>query len=340
MTPQLLDYLCEPVTKAPLQLVDAVTTADGFIQSGKLIAPSGVIYLIIDGIPRFVDYVPKASVESFGDEWNYFNFTDFKINWLKHTVANTFGSTDAFKDKLIVDAGGGSGAQTKWFAEYGARHVIMMDLSHSVDNVVQRNLAGLKNVDVIQCSIDAPPLRDQCIDGIVYCHNVIQHTPSVEKTAHALYALTALGGEFVFNCYPLNDQGVVRWVRFHLVYKPLRTVLSRMPFAVIMFYARLMALLRLAPGLGLFLEKSGFCVMGDVPKLPDESAWGYMKRRFKNTSLNTFDNFGSHQYQHLKSDDEIRALVKAMQPDAAKVTNMNKYFLRPTPIGCALRLYR
>ena len=47
---------------------------------------------------------------------------------------------------------GGSGAQTKWFAEYGARHVIMMDLSHSVDGVVQRNLAGFKNIDVIQCS--------------------------------------------------------------------------------------------------------------------------------------------------------------------------------------------
>jgi len=216
----------------------------------------------------------------------------------------------------------------------------MMDLSHSVDDVVQRNLAGLKNVDVIQCPIDAPPLHDQCIDGIVYCHNVIQHTPSVEKTAHALYALTAPGGEFVFNCYGLNDQGMVRWVRFHLVYKPLRAVLSRMPFAVIMFYARLMALLRLVPGLGVLLEKSGFCVMGDVPKLPAESAWGYLLRRFKNTSLNTFDGFGSHQFQHHKSDDEIRALVKAMQPDAGKVANMDKYFIRSGPIGCALRVYR
>jgi SAM-dependent methyltransferase len=255
-------------------------------------------------------------------------------------VANTFGSTDAFKGKLMVDAGGGSGAQTKWFAEYGASHVIMMDLSQSVDDVVQRNLAGLKNVDVIQCSIDAPPLRDQCIDGIVYCHNVIQHTPSVEKTAHALYALTAPNGEFVFNCYPLNDQGLVRWVRFHLVYKPLRAVLSRMPFTIIMFYARLMALLSLVPGLGMLLEKSGLCVTGDVPKLPADSAWDYMKRRFKNTSLNTFDCFGSHSFQHLKSDDEIRALVKAMQPDAAKVVNMDKYFLRPAPIGCALRVSR
>lgn len=216
----------------------------------------------------------------------------------------------------------------------------MMGLSYSVDDVVQSNLAGLKNVDVIQCSIDASPLRDQCIDGIVYCHNVIQHTPSVEKTAHALYALTAPGGEFVFNRYPLNDQGVVRWVCFHLVYKPLRAVLSRMPFAVIMFYARLTALLRLMPGLGMLLEKSGFCAMGDVPKLPAESAWSYLLRRFKASSLNTFDGFGSHQYQHHKSDDEIRALVKAMQPDAAKVANTEKYFLRPAPIGCALRVYR
>lgn len=167
---------------------------DGGIQSGDLVAPSGRRYPIVNGIPRFVETVASKSVSSFGDEWNHFNFTDFKINWLQHTVANTFGSTDAFKDKLIVDAGGGSGAQTKWFSEYGAKHVIMLDLSHSVDDVVQRNLAGLKNVDVIQCSIDAPPLLDQSIDGVVYCHNVIQHTPSVEKTAHALYGLVARGG--------------------------------------------------------------------------------------------------------------------------------------------------
>jgi ubiquinone/menaquinone biosynthesis C-methylase UbiE/uncharacterized protein YbaR (Trm112 family) len=340
MTPNLLNYLCEPITKAPLQLTDAVIEADGNIRSGQLVSLSGTRYPIINGIPRFVDFVPTKTVKSFGDEWNYFNFTDFKVNWLTHTVANTFGSVEAFKDQLIVDAGGGSGAQTRWFAEYGARHVIMMDLSHSVDDVVQHNLAGLKNVDVIQCSIDAPPLRDQSIDGIVYCHNVIQHTPSVEKTAHALYALTAPGGEFVFNCYPLNDQGMVRWVRFHCVYKPLRAVLSRMPFGVIMIYARLMAALRLAPMLGIFLEKSGFCVQGDVPHIKEETTGQRLKRRFKNTSLNTFDGFGSHRYQHHKSDAAIRDLVNAMQPDATKIRNMDQYFTRPAPIGCALRVFR
>jgi uncharacterized protein YbaR (Trm112 family)/SAM-dependent methyltransferase len=340
MTTYLLNYLCEPITKAPLKLVDEVALEDGCIQSGFLVTPSGKRYPIINGIPRFVDIVPSESVASFGDEWNHFNFTDFKINWLQHTVANTFGSTDAFKDKLIVDSGGGSGAQTKWFAEYGARHVILMDLSHSVDDVVKRNLSGLKNVDVIQCSIDAPPLRNQSINGIVYCHNVIQHTPSVEKTAHALYDLTETGGEFVFNCYPLNDQGLVRWVRWHLIYKPLRMVLSSLPFSLIMTYARLMAFLRFIPGLGYLLEKSNFVVTGDVPKIADESLWGYVRRRFKNSSLNTFDYYGSHKFQHHKSNDEIFTLVKSMQPDANKVLNMDKYFQRPPYIGCALRIFK
>jgi hypothetical protein len=41
MTPNLINYICEPITKAPLQLVDAVTTADGTIQSGALVQPTG-----------------------------------------------------------------------------------------------------------------------------------------------------------------------------------------------------------------------------------------------------------------------------------------------------------
>lgn len=132
----------------------------------------------------------------------------------------------------------------------------------------------------------------------------------------------------------------MRWVRYHLIYQPLRALLSRLPFPLIMAYSRLMALLRLIPGLGVLLEKSYFCVMGDVPRLANESGWAYTKRRFKNTALNTFDCYGSHSFQHHKTDDEIRALVKAMQPDSSKVVNMDKYFQRPTPIGCALRIFR
>lgn len=73
-----------------MPLHDAQYDNDGNIISGDLVAAAGQRYPIINGIPRFVDFVPSKTVESFGDEWNYFNFTDFKENWLKHTVAKTF----------------------------------------------------------------------------------------------------------------------------------------------------------------------------------------------------------------------------------------------------------
>ncbi|MBU1645437.1 MAG: class I SAM-dependent methyltransferase [Gammaproteobacteria bacterium] len=276
----------------------------------------------------------REAVESFGDEWNYFDFIDFKQNWLIHTIANTFGSTDAFKGRVVVDAGAGSGSQSRWIAEADARLVIALELSHSVDGVMRKNLDGLDNVEIVQCSIDQPPIRDAAIDGIVMCHNVIQHTPSVEKTARALWRLVAPGGEFVFNCYPKNDLGLVRKLRLQ-VYGLLRAIISRLPFGARLGYAKAMGALRFVPLLGWLLEKSFFMVRGDVPKGPD-----YFRRAYKSGVLNTFDCYGAHAYQHLKTDAEIRALVGELQPDQDKVGNMDRYFLRPQPIGIALRLRR
>lgn len=338
MSPFLLSIICEPISKKELKLADAKYNDIGHIVSGSLISPDNKIYPIVNGIPRFVDFTPTETVSSFGDQWNYYNFTDFKINWLQHTVANTFGTPEEFKNKIIVDAGGGSGAQTKWFLEYGASHVIMMELSHSVDEVVKKNLINYTNVDIIQCSIDAPPIKNNSINGIVYCHNVIQHTESVEKTAHELFNLVESPGEFVFNCYSLNDLGPIRWIRLHLIYYPLRFILSKMPFRVNKFYAHTVSILRMLPLLGWFLEKSGFAIQGDVPVIPGESIFSRIKRRYKCCCLNTFDAFGSHKYQHLKSNDEIWALIKDLQPDLNKVSNQDKYFSRPTPIGTALRI--
>ncbi len=339
MTPFLLNYLCDPLTREPLRVVNARRDADGRILSGELVSPSGRVYPVCDGIPRFVDPSLFEAVTSFGEQWNRFDF-DFKENWLAHTVAHTFGDPEVFRGKLIVDAGGGAGRQTRWFLEYGAKHVILLELSHAVDGIVRQNIAGFSNVDVIECSIDAPPLRDGSIDGLVYCHNVIQHTPSVEATAQALWRLVAPGGEFVFNCYGVNDQGWLRWIRFHLVYRFLRATIPRLPFRLRFLYAATMGWLRLVPGPGWFLEKAGLCAQGDVPDRPGESRLGRLRRRHRLTVVNTFDMYGAHRYQHHKTNDEILALVRALQPDPAKVYNVEAYLRRPQPIGCAIRLVR
>ena len=335
MNPDLLEYLCDPLDKSSVRLTEAQYGDAGHIVQGTLVSTSGRRYLIRDGVPRFEsDREQQDAVESFGDQWNRFNFSEFHLNWLNHTVKNTYGSADAFRGKVIVDAGAGSGIQTRWMMEAGAKKVIALELSHAVDGIIKENLRDLEGVDVVQCSIDHPPIRDGAVDGIVICHNVIQHTPSVEATARALWRLVAPGGEFAFNCYPRNDLGLIRKARLG-VYYALRAILSRCPFWVRLKYAQVMSLVRFVPVLGFLCEKSNLMVRGDVPKGPR-----FLARCYKAGVLNTFDCYGAHAYQHLKTEDEIRNLVAQLQPDPKKVLNLETYFLRPQPIGIALRLLR
>ena len=334
MTPKLLDYLCDPVDGSDLELQNAKYDYRGHIIEGLLVSSGGRSYAVSDAVPRFVESKKQATVTSFGDEWDYFNFDEFKQNWLQHTVRNTFHSVDAFKDKVVVDAGAGSGMQSRWMAEYGARHVISLELSHAVDGVMKRNLEGLENVDIVQCSIDQPPIRADSIDGIVICHNVIQHTPSVESTARALWRLVAQGGEFVFNCYMLRKDKLLWMIRYR-IYRQLRRFLSRQSFGFVHAYARTMAVLRFVPLIGWVLEKSLLMIRGDVPKGPR-----YLRRCYKSAVLNTFDWYGSHSYQHHKTEEELRELTLSLQPDQQKILNTEAYFSFPQPIGCALRVRR
>ena len=334
MTKYLMNYLCDPYDYSNLELLNPEYDSDGQITSGFLQGLSGKKYPIINGIPRFVDNYKSESVESFGDQWNFFNFDLFKQNWIQHTIENTFQSLDYFKDKVVVDAGAGSGMQTEWIAEAGARHVIALELSHAVDQIIKKNLSHRKNVDIVQCSIDRPPLKLNSIEGLVICHNVIQHTESVEKTAESLWNVVKSGGEFAFNCYPKNDKGLLRKLRLCNYYF-LRAILSRCPFIIIKAYANFMALMRFVPIVGFCLEKLYFMVRGDVVK---GDRWFY--RAYKAGFLNTFDCYGSHSYQHLKSDEEIKNLVNRLQPNLNKVLNYAKYFSRPQPIGIALRLIK
>lgn len=110
----------------------------------------------------------------------------FHFNWLNHTVKNTFGSPDAFRRRVVVHVGVGSGMQSWWMKQSEAARGIARELSRSVDGIMKQNLQVLDAVNVIPCSIDHPPLRDGAIEDVVICHNVIQHTPSVERTARAL----------------------------------------------------------------------------------------------------------------------------------------------------------
>ena len=310
------DVLRDPISGQPME------------RSGDVLIGTAS-YPIRNGIPRFGG--PTASVESFGDEWNAFNYDDFRANWIEHCIQPTFGSLDVFRGKVVVDAGAGSGMHSRWIAEAGAKHVYALELSHSVDDVMQRNLAGRDNVDIIQCSIDAPPLAEGIAD-IVYCYNVIQHTPSVERTARALFKLVKPGGELMFSCYRWGEGPAYRLRR--VCYDFLRANLSTWSPAALMRYSRIVAWLRLIPVLGFTLEAGAFVIRGTVPSSHT------LRQRLKQAALNTYDFYGSHSYQHFLTKDELTTLLYSLQPDRAKVLNVDKVFNDPAAKAAAFRVFK
>ena len=334
MQKRLTAYLCDPVDGSELRLSDETEIKDDRVETGELISASGRRYPITHGVPRFLlDPNLKTTVDSFGEEWNHFNYDGFKANWLAHIAQGAFGSTDYFRNKVVVDCAAGSGMHARWMSESGARYVIALELSHSVDGIMPENLRGLDNVDVIQCSIDAHPIRPNTIQGLVICNAAIQHTPSVERTARALWRMVGPEGELSFSCYARFPHDPVWMARYWLVYRPLRAVLSRCSFKTILNYARLMARLRMVPVVGNLLEKANFLVRGEVP--PGDR---YAERLHETTVLNTLDWYGSHQYQHHLSGEELAAICHGLSPSPKTILNLELYRKRPVPPGAQIRL--
>jgi SAM-dependent methyltransferase len=196
---------------------------------------------------------------------------------------------------------------------------------------MQKNLRGLDNVCVIQCSIDAPPLAEGIAD-IVYCYNVIQHTQSVERSARALFKLVRPGGELVFSCYRFGEGPGYRVRR--VIYEALRARLSKWSAPALMRYSRTVALLRFIPVFGWLLEGAGFVCRGKVPQSHT------LRQRFKQAVLNTYDLYGSHAYQHFLTQPELQSLLDSLQPDRSKVLNVERVFDDPAAKAAAFRVFR
>ena len=344
MTKFLLELLIDPISKDKLELRDEKIDENGNIINGTLFSKSGNEYPIVNGIPRFEGYEKiDESVESFGNQWNRFNFDIFKMHWLEHTMKNSFDNgVEDIKGKVVVDAGGGAGMQSYWLLKSGAKHVIMMDLSNTVDNVVQHNFkdTNFTNFDIIQCSIDNPPIKKNSINGIVMCHNVIQHTPSIEKTAKALFNIVANGSEFVFNTYGENKEGLLRKIRWKF-YLSLRNFLVKKSDKFRLIYSHVMGFLWFVPIIGWLLHKSMMIIKGNTPTDENETLLEKIKREYYSVVTNTYDWYGSHSYQHHITHKELKKLLHELQQDESKILNKEKYYSRkPVYDGASLRVIK
>ena len=165
--PRWFSLLCCPACGGELELRAATEIAsDGHIMSGKIgCQHCETIFSIVRGVPRFaalaVEENVDRTVDSFGYQWQRGNTV---------AVDDKFSSADLFldfiapvrpeyfKDKSVLDAGCGQARFAKNAQAFGAKLVVGVDLSESV-NVAFENTRTLSNVLIVQARFAQPAVE-------------------------------------------------------------------------------------------------------------------------------------------------------------------------------------
>lgn len=96
--------------------------------------------------------------------------------------------------KTVLDAGCGTGRFSEVAADFGARSVIGVDLSHAVFHAAKL-LAGRGDHTFLQASLEELPLPDACVD-VAFSIGVLHHTPHPERAVREIARVIKPGGVF------------------------------------------------------------------------------------------------------------------------------------------------
>jgi len=228
MKRRLLDYLaCRPCGR-PFEL-RVEREEDAEIVEGSLVCPAcGTNFPIMRGIPRFVpaelSAEKRATAAAFGYEWTHYSELNEQyraefLDWI-HPL-----QPDAFRDRVVLDAGCGKGRHAWLSAEFGAREVVGIDLSDAVEAAYQ-NTRQLPNVHILQADIYHLPMLAPF--DLFYSIGVLHHLPDPKQGFLALVGHLRPGGRAVIWVYGKEGnwwiEKMVNPVRIHFT--------SRVPKAV------------------------------------------------------------------------------------------------------------
>lgn len=177
MRESLVDFICCPVARSPLELRQAVRDPHGGdILEGVLCSPEGRIYRISDGIPQltvaFRTDAEAATVKAFGREWARYDDFQGVMGSADLFTAFTGLGEDQVRDRTVLEVGCGGGRWLKVLAALGAREVVGLDLSTAVVQAARRT-ATLRNVHVVRGSALEMPLTPRF--DLVVSVGVVHH---------------------------------------------------------------------------------------------------------------------------------------------------------------------
>ena len=183
------------------------------------------VFPIKGGIPRFVNN--QDYTDRFGYQWNRFNKLQLDsyngTNFSRDRFFKITGwRSEELKDKIVLDAGCGSGRFTEIALQCGAK-VVSMDLSNAVE-VCYDNLS-CDSLLVCQSSIYQMPFEKEIFD-YVFCIGVLQHTPDIPEAIKSLSKYVKRGGHISLWIYEIDWKSFLGTTGFKYLFRPITTKIS------------------------------------------------------------------------------------------------------------------
>jgi SAM-dependent methyltransferase len=165
---------------------------------------------VIAGIPRAVSSSPTQErvARSFSSQWEAYNRGAFERDTVYgrdqaemwKMIVNATGIDESrLKELAVLDAGCGPAGVSRELAGHGARAVVALDASDSIDALGEQAVS-LENVHPIQADLFAAPLGPRF--DLVWSMGVIHHTSDAARAFRALTRYVRPGGTLFVWVYP------------------------------------------------------------------------------------------------------------------------------------------
>lgn len=261
-------------------------------------------YRIINVVSNSGNNIDKITVDSFGEEWTYFDhFNQSDIDMLGNEYFDIINESMVNSNMVIADFGCGSGRYSKYW-QGKVRKIYSIDPSKAV-LVADKLLGKDNNVEIIQASISDLPFEDNFFDFGMSI-GVLHHIPDTQKAMSDCVKKIKSGGYFyTYLYYSLDNRGKL----FKLLWKgsnSIRYLVSKMPSSLKKVICELLAILLYLPFILLIrvLKFLGF----------RESMWSklplsyYHNKKISIIRNDVLDRFGTPLEQRF-SKNEIREMM-------------------------------
>jgi len=225
MKKKLLDYLFCPDCHCEFQLITKKAEDGEIIEGSLLCSACNNEYPIKMGIPRILkretDRVSQRTSKNFGYSWTKV----WKLSNADELEFNSYFAAllkkEDFKDKLILDAGCGSGRFTYFVGLHSTKDVIGFDFSNSVESAFEIT-RRLKNVHIVQADIYNLPLKKEY--ELIYSIGVLHHLPRPQESFNNLVSLLVKNGQIFAWVYGKEGNRI-----YLKLFEPFRAITCQLP---------------------------------------------------------------------------------------------------------------